>query len=269
MTSTVAAVPSGHCVVRASWRPRCGSATRRSPRSSVLFAHPSDEAYGADRVLLAAVSAAIGDGRQAQVLLPDDTAPGWLSDRLRGIEVPVVRGPLAPARRRYLAARRLPAYLAQLATAAQFMRSSARTFGAGIVYVKHNCPRGCGPDRAAERRAGGVARPRAGDASARAVVGFRYAPVMTADRVIAISEAVRAHVSLPAIGTGRVVRIYNGVDPSRYAFPANRNPDRPTVAFVRRLNRWKGYEVFLEAAALVARRFPPPRFQFFGSPPPR
>jgi hypothetical protein len=48
----------------------------------ILFLHPSDEAYGADRILLELVEAAMAEGRRVAVLLADDLPPGWLSRSL-------------------------------------------------------------------------------------------------------------------------------------------------------------------------------------------
>jgi glycosyltransferase involved in cell wall biosynthesis len=44
--------------------------------------------------------------------------------------------------------------------------------------------------------------------------------------------------------------------------------DRPVVAFVGRLNRWKGHDVFVEAIARLADRHPNARFVIAGSAPP-
>jgi glycosyltransferase involved in cell wall biosynthesis len=46
-----------------------------------------------------------------------------------------------------------------------------------------------------------------------------------------------------------------------------RHDDSPLVVFVGRINRWKGWEVFLEAAAIVAPKFPSARFLVAGDPP--
>jgi glycosyltransferase involved in cell wall biosynthesis len=278
MTSTVAAVPSGLSLSGSAQRAAAppighhgGQAVAADiapqPRSSILFVHPSDEAYGADRILLSVVGAAVADGLRARVLLPDDTSPGWLTDRLREMGVPVNRGPLAPARRRYLTVRRLPAFIAMLVTGARFVRAEARDLNAGIVYVNTSALL----TAALVGRPGGarlvwhvhelVTRPR--------ILAwiFRCAPVLTADRVIAISDAVRHHITPAGLGKGKVVRIYNGVDPTTFGLPSTRRPDQPRVAFIGRLNRWKGYEFFLSAASRVAPEFPAARFQFYGSPP--
>ena len=237
-------------------------------RPSVLFAHPSDEAYGADRVFLTTVMAAVADGRVVRVLLPDDTAPGWLSERLNAMGVLVKRGPLAPARRRYLRIRALPAYAMSLLRAARFMRQEALALGAAVIYVNTSSLLVAAfvgrPGRAhlVWHIHELVMRPRF------AAWIFRFAPVVGADCVIAISDAVRAHLTPAGLGKRKVVRIYNGIDAAKYRLLADRAIGHPRIAFVGRLNRWKGYEVFLRAASQVAAEFPTARFQFFGAPPP-
>jgi glycosyltransferase involved in cell wall biosynthesis len=94
---------------------------------------------------------------------------------------------------------------------------------------------------------------------------FRLAP-LTASRVIAISRAVRDHVSPRGLGRRRVAVVWNGIE-DRARSP-KRDPDRPVVGFVGRLNRWKGWDVFLEAVALTAPAFPNARFLVAGEPPP-
>lgn len=230
--------------------------------------HPSDEAYGSDRIFLKTVAAAQSSGRAVRVLLPDDTAAGWLSDRLGQIGVPVRRGPLAPARRRYLRIVALPAYVGSLVRAARFVRSEARGLRAGIIYVNTSSLLAAalvgrpGRARLVWHVHELVLRPRV------LAWAFRWAPVITADRVIAISEAVRAHLTPGGIGKHKVVRIYNGIEPFSPVGPARRDPHHPRVAFIGRLNRWKGYDVFLHAVSLVAAEFPSAEFHFLGSPPP-
>lgn len=236
-------------------------------RGSILFAHPSDEAYGADRVFLMSVRAAMADGRRVSVLLPDDTPPGWLTEQLLEIGVPVKRGPLAPARRRYLGIRSLPRFFRNLVLAARFIRREAGAVDATVIYVNTSAllvaafvgrP---GMARLVWHIHELVTRPR------HMAWLFRCTPVLSADRVIAISETVRRHVTPAGLGRHKVIRVYNGLDILPYRSVARRSPSHPRVAFVGRLNRWKGYEVFLEAIAQVAGEFPAVRFEFFGAPP--
>jgi glycosyltransferase involved in cell wall biosynthesis len=95
---------------------------------------------------------------------------------------------------------------------------------------------------------------------------FRLAPTLTADRVVAISRAVRDHISPGGLGRRKVTIVWNGIE-DRPAV-ALQVGAAPVVAFIGRLNRWKGYEVFVEAVARIAPQFPRTRFMVAGDPPP-
>lgn len=234
---------------------------------SVLFLHPSDEAYGADRMLLGSVAAALSDGRQVRVLLADDSEPGWLSDQLQQLGAQVEHGPLAPARRRYLAVRALPRFVVALVRAAMFVRAEVRGFRADIVYVNTTALL-VGALIGRPRKARVIWHVHELVTQPRPIAWvFRWAPSLTADLVIAVSDAVQAHVTLGRRSARRILRIYNGIDTAQYGRRTRRSKRNPRVVFIGRLNRWKGYELFVDAAAAVAPEFPDARFQIFGSPP--
>ena len=94
---------------------------------------------------------------------------------------------------------------------------------------------------------------------------FRLVPLISSDLVLAVSEATRRHLTPFGLGRSKVVVLWNAIDP-RPIRPKPR-PGAPLVAFVGRLNRWKGYEVLVEAAALLADELPDLRFAIAGSPP--
>jgi glycosyltransferase involved in cell wall biosynthesis len=84
--------------------------------------------------------------------------------------------------------------------------------------------------------------------------------------VVAISRAVRDHISPGGLGRGKVTVVWNGIE-DRPAAPLDVGAE-PVVAFIGRLNRWKGYEVFVDAVARIAPEFPRTRFLVAGDPPP-
>jgi hypothetical protein len=114
-----------------------GTGEHVPPRGTILFIHPSDEAYGADRVLLQAILGLRDRGWDCQVILADDSAPGWLSERLAEAGVTFARGPLAPARRQYLKAARLPAYARDLRAARRYVRREACSSATGYHPRQH------------------------------------------------------------------------------------------------------------------------------------
>ncbi len=95
------------------------------------------------------------------------------------------------------------------------------------------------------------------------------------DRLLAVSETVRADLLRLRIGTpGRLQVMPLGLDLARFlvcergrgALRAELavGPDVPLVGIVARLVPIKAHEVFLEAAAIVARTIPDPRFVLVG-----
>ena len=233
---------------------------------SVLFVHPADEAYGADRILLLAADGLLARGWTVRVLLPDDVAPGWLSAQLTSRGIETRRGPLGAARRRYFTPTGVPRYIAELARARRFVRRAAGRWAPSVIHVNTTALL----VGAILGRPGGarlvwhvheiVVRPRA------IATLFRVAPLATADRVIAVSDAVSRWLGAVPFRRGRVTTIRNGI-PHRPVDRAGRG-DRPRVAYVGRLNRWKGYEVFIDAVALLGARFPEVDFLVVGDPPP-
>ncbi len=78
---------------------------------------------------------------------------------------------------------------------------------------------------------------------------------------IAISGAVRETLCVAGAGA-RIVVVHNGIAARPARSPRTQGP--PRVGMVGQLARWKGPEVFLEAAALVAGSRPDVRFSLVG-----
>ena len=232
----------------------------------MLLLHPSDEAYGSDRVLLRLVTGLQSRGWRVGVLLSDEQGPGWLTEQLRQQSIDVRRGPMAVARRQDLGLRRLPAHVRDLFRSRRWIRAEAQQFRPSIIHVNTSALLVATVlGRPAQARLVWhvhelVIRPRI------ASWIFRIAPTLTADRVIAISRAVRDHVSPRGLGRGRVTVVWNGIEERPEA--PQRDVDRPVVAFVGRLNRWKGWDVFLDAVGRIASTFPKARFLIAGDAPP-
>jgi glycosyltransferase involved in cell wall biosynthesis len=98
-----------------------------------------------------------------------------------------------------------------------------------------------------------------------------------ADRVVVNADAVKEWLVRDGYAPEKIVVIPNGVDMSR--FNGRREPSRmrqelglrgggPLVAVVSRLNRLKGLEQFLEAAAVVGKQVHDARFLVVGEAPP-
>lgn len=232
---------------------------------AVLFLHPSDEPYGADRILVTMASGLARRGARVTVAISDDSTPGWTSARLLDAGIAVRRGPLAPARRRYLHPLRIVAYLERLFRARSFVLRLAREVRADVIHVNTSSLL----VGALLGRANGVRvvwhvheivqRPFL------MAVLFRLLP-LSADVTIAVSGSTLANLWPPRLARRRGIVVRNGIDVVGLLEEHPRNtPLR--VAFVGRLNRWKGYEVFVAAADKLIREGRPTTFVIAGSPP--
>jgi glycosyltransferase involved in cell wall biosynthesis len=234
---------------------------------SIMFLHSSDEGYGSDRVLLQMVRAALDGGYAVTVLLPDDTQPGWLSERLAALDVVVKKGPLAPARRRYLTRRAILPYLWSVVAARRFIRREWRRLDPAVVHVNSTAL----PVMALAGRPGRAkvvwhVHEILVSPAVLALI-FRLAPLVTANRIVAISDAVATHLGRLHIRTNRIVRVYNGVE-SRHRRPAPPEDEGVTAVFVGRLSGWKGYDIFIDAIAEASPRVPSLAGIIVGSAPP-
>jgi mannosyltransferase len=95
---------------------------------------------------------------------------------------------------------------------------------------------------------------------------MRNLPMWAGHEVVANSDAVVANLERSVFRRARVQRVYNGI-PAR---PAPREVDRVagSCVFAGRLSWLKGYEVFVEAAAVVADGHPDAEFKIIGGPAP-
>jgi glycosyltransferase involved in cell wall biosynthesis len=229
----------------------------------VLVLHPSDEFYGADRMLLVVLES-LSTLVEPLVVLPDDAAPGPLSEALHAIGIETRRLPLIVIRRRYAT----PSGLARLAWRSTQsvigMARLARRWNADVIY-----------SNTATIPIGGIVswlvrRPHVWHIHeitqsprwfAR-VVGLLSHVGRT--RVVAISEAVAAW--LDAGGS---------VDPTVLLNPAPDIPARPIpqsepvrVLMMGRVNGWKGHDVFLDAAEALHAKGREAEFRLVGGPVP-
>lgn len=96
------------------------------------------------------------------------------------------------------------------------------------------------------------------------------------DRVIAVSEAIRRGLIAQGLDPARVVTVHSGIDVERFArgdrarfrasiAGARWPPGAPVIGTAGHLAAHKGFDLFLEAAAEVARHDPRPRFVVVGT----
>jgi glycosyltransferase involved in cell wall biosynthesis len=87
------------------------------------------------------------------------------------------------------------------------------------------------------------------------------------DAVFAVSDLVRQHcIEVDGIDSARVQTIYNGLDLGDWSWAREsaRAPGEIVVTTVGNIRRVKGHDIFIKAAALVARRFPEVSFSIAG-----
>lgn len=232
----------------------------------ILLLHSADEAYGSDRVLLSVANYLIQTEAQVRVLLPaDDARPGWLTDRLTEIGADVRHGPLAIARRRYLTPSHLPKYSVRLWKARKFVRKQIRAFDPEVVYVNTSASI-IGAFLGRRRRWSLIWHVHEIIEHPRWLAWFFRRLPLSADQVIAVSEAVFRHLCGDGVPAGHITLLRNGIAPRALAAKPSLPPLR--VCFAGRLSEWKGYQVFLDAAIKLASEGAPIEFVIAGEPVP-
>lgn len=214
----------------------------RTARPSVLILHPSDELYGADRILLRVLDAITGLVEPI-VVLPTDVMPGPLSAALYERGIRVERVPLPILRRRYSSPIGIVLMVGRGIVGLVSLWRIGRREGVAVVH-SNTAAILIGPLAAALLRVPHVwhiheilERPRW---LGRAVA---HATRLHTARVVAISEAVRVRLTADR---GRVSDVFLNPAPAWEPCPPPDGP--PTVVMVGRVNGWKGHEVFLSAA---------------------
>lgn len=212
-------------------------------RRRCIVVHPSDEMYGADRVLLEVLRTRPSDV-DVEVWLPTDIdyPQRQLSRALQDAGIPVRRLGLPIMRRAYLRPVRLPGL------AWRALTTSARLIAArpSLVYLNTAAAALSAP---AARLAGArvvLHLHEHIDDRSRAVIPF----LRFAHRIIAVSSAV-ADV-LPAALRGRTRVVNNGFD-SAPPTPLPSFDDGIRVVVASRWNAWKGHRVLLAAWNATAR----------------
>ena len=85
-----------------------------------------------------------------------------------------------------------------------------------------------------------------------------------ADRIIAISEAVKEMLLGAGIREDKVQVVLNGIDTAPFEAVPRPQPGRTVVGMIAHLYPWKGHRDFLQVAAMVKDELPDTRFAILG-----
>lgn len=234
-----------------------GPADGHLPR--IVFLHPSDELYGADRQLLALVRTASHVAHPV-VLLPNDVAAGGaLSRQLRSEGIEVRNGPLPVFRRRYARWRSFPIWLIGAIRGTWWTVRLARRERATVI-VSNSTAVPIGPVVARLLRMPHIWFVREFIERPPWFRGLiRVLAKLAPGTVLAVSDAVGAWIG-PISGRGPIT-MHDGVACSS---EGTQFGSTPTAVFVGRLNEWKGWDTFVRAAALAHDEVPSSRFVIAG-----
>lgn len=233
-------------------------APSRRARTKLLYVHPSDELYGSDRVLLELVRRVPRDRFDPRVLLSSDVAyAGRLSRKLAELDVPVSRMRIGVLRRQVLASPLR--FLRYLLDVARSTLAIARLLWHERVDIVHANTVTVFPAAFAAVLTGTrlvwhvheIVTDRPGRTLLHGLVAS------LSDRLVVVSNAARA--SLGRMGRKAEV-VPNGVEVRELGPP----PSPPLVAYIGRIARRKGPDVFLRAATRVAARHPEVLFVIAG-----
>lgn len=225
---------------------------------TTVFAHSSDELYGADRMLLAMVEA-MPDPSAVEVWLPTDLPhpPNPLCRVLEARGFSVRHVDLPVLRRAY----RTPAALARLAVRAARTTRLLRAAAPSVVYCTSSAVLPVA--RSARRARVGTVVLHVQEIWSRSDARLLAGAAARCDGVIAISRAVAA--ALPARVAGRTTVVENGTDDPGPTPELTGRHGPISYLVASRWNGWKGHRTLLRAWELAGC---PGELVVLGGPPP-
>ena len=239
------------CACRAPELSANGSGTARSPRT--LHLTDSGETGGAETIFAQLVQAAERRGENIGAVIPDD---GWLAQRLRALGIEPIVLP-SKGSFNFGLVRRLVSLLRQ--GGGELIH--AHLLGSGVYAAAVGLLIGC-PVIAVFHGASDL------DDSGAMLAVKRWLLARRHVTVVAVSQAVRQALLDWGLADSRVVVIVNGVDTDGYS-PGHSDllrielglpPHARVVGAMGDVRKVKAYDVFVRAAAAVARTLPDVHF---------
>jgi glycosyltransferase involved in cell wall biosynthesis len=243
---------------------------------AILFVHHANDMYGADIGLLHTLKSLDPKKYYPIVILPSDMPPaGMLSAELDRLGVEYHIAPLGILRRKYLSARAILPLMVELWRGVAYVRATARSRGAALVYVNTivSVSGAIGGSLAGVPVLWHVREILSMPRPVRWVLHRTLS--LCADLIVCISRAVRDSLlhEAPCLALKSVV-VYNAVSVAASNGVGHGIGLReelgvpqgaPLVGMVGRITHWKGQEILAEAAGAVLQKHPDAHFVAVGS----
>lgn len=225
---------------------------------NILFVHSSSELYGSDKSLLNIVRLLDRNQFQVHVILPCD---GPLVDEMRKIgDVKVNIYDIAVLRRKNLSIKGGVQYLYQLRKAVNFIKGYITQNNIDIVDTNTSVVfSGAIAAKSCKIKSVWHIREIINNQFENRVISFmmnRYSDV-----IIANSKSTAAAL---CVSQKKVVVVYNAVESISGEMAQKKKSDILTVGMAGRINRWKGQQLFIDAADKVCSEFSNVRFLIAG-----
>lgn len=241
----------------------------------VLVLHNNNDLYGADKILVELLTRIDQTRFVPVVVLPTDTRHiNRLSRRLEQSGIEVLFMPLGILRRKYFTATGMPKVGLDISTATYRLLRVIRQRQISLVHTNTNTILA---GAFAARMAGlphiwSVHELMVEPRSVRRTLHFLIPRLST--KVVSVSQAVRDHMlqDSPHL-KNRFKFIFGGIDLRPFTGASGRGhvrrewgiaDDEVLVGMAGRVTRWKGQEVFAEAARLLSEQFPKVKFAAVG-----
>lgn len=246
-------------------------------KQPILYVHPSNELYGADRSLLRLVRGLDKEKYSPLVVVANDLEyEGLLTEKLAASNIQFMESKLGVLRRRYQNPKGLALFSNRTLQSARQLAAYCRANQAALIHTNSTAV-----------FSGGLAARWARVPHIWHVREIITEPVWLnkfiaavlhnySDKIIAVSGPVRDNLVAAKPGLEeKIVVLHNGIDPKRFADVSEDKINRlrlqwgvsdmtTVVGMVGRISAWKGQEFLLEAAQTVIQTDNNVRFVFVG-----
>jgi glycosyltransferase involved in cell wall biosynthesis len=245
-----------------------------SPQN-ILVVHNNNDFYGAEKVLLELLSRLDRSRFVPIVVLPTDTRHiNRLSPELQKLNIECCFIPLGVLRRKYFKLRKLPRFSVEVLAGVRQLVRLIRKRNIALVHTNTNTILA---SPVAARLTGvphvwSIHELMVEPATVRNALHYMIPRLST--RVVTVSQAVRDHMLKDATKfADRFTFVRGAIDVEPFLNAAGRarvraewgvKDDEVLIGMVGRVTRWKGQSIFVQAAKLIAERYPQVKFAAVG-----